>query len=81
MAAMQALAEPQPAATAESSLLELFGQRGDVTGTAESGSRSSANADQVARQLSTGDVQPSSGTVAAGVAARERGAPPANPPR
>jgi hypothetical protein len=81
MAAMQALAKAQPQATAESSLLELFGRNGNVTGTTDSGSRSTVNADAVARQLSTGDVQPASGDTAAGVAARERGAPPANQPR
>ena len=81
MGAMQALAEAQPHSTAESSLLELFGQRGNVTGAANARANSSANADAVARQLSTGDVQPSSADSAAGAVARGRGAPPANPPR
>lgn len=81
IAALQAAAEAQQSgSTAESSLLQMFGQGGNMTGGANQRSRSSANADAVARQLSTGDVQPSSGDAAAGVIARERGAP-ANPPR
>jgi hypothetical protein len=81
LAAIQASAEAeQNAATAESSLLQLFGQSGDVTGARNQRSGASVNADAVARQLSTGEVQPSSGGTAAGVIARERGAP-SNPPR
>lgn len=82
LGALQAAAEPQEVeSTAESSLLQMFGRRGNVTGGGDQRSRSSVNADAVARQLSTGDVQPSSGDAAAGVVARERGAPANPPPR
>jgi len=78
MAAMQTLAEAQPDATAEGSLLELFGQSGNITGAPSSGSvATSVSADNVARQVSTGEVSGS----AAGIVARERVAPPPNNPR
>jgi len=78
IAAMQASAEAQPDPSAEGSLLEMFGQSGNVTGAPASASAaSSVNADNVARQVSTGDVSGS----AAGIVARERVAPPPNNPR
>lgn len=78
MAAMQALAQASAPSTAESSLLELFGQRGNVTGAPEVQSSASTNADTVARQVSTGEVQ---GNGAAAIVARERASPPPSSPR
>jgi hypothetical protein len=80
MAAMQAAAAA-PAATAEGSLLQLFGQSANVTGPPSSQAGGSVNADAVARQLSTGDFQPGSADGAAAVAGRERAAPAPNSPR
>ncbi len=80
LAVAQALAQPA-SLTAEAALLPLFGQSGDVTGTRTSQAGPSVNADDVARRLSTGEVQ---GLAADGVAAivgRERAAPPPNSPR
>ncbi len=79
MAVAQALAQAAPEASAEGSLLGLLGQSGNVTGEPASRTRTSIDADAVARQLSAGDVQPGSG--AAGAIARDRGAPPPNSPR
>lgn len=77
IAAMQAANEP-PAATAESSLLALFGQPGNVTNISQEQAGSSVNADNVARDLSSGAV-PGSG--AAGAVARDQAAPPPSSPR
>ena len=76
MAAMQVMTEA-PVATAESSLLELFGQSGNIT-VAPAQSASSTNADAVARDLSTGDIQ---NNVTAGAIVRERVEPPPSSPR
>jgi hypothetical protein len=70
------------AASAEGSLLELFGQRADITGSPVTSEVGSANADAVARQLSSGDVQAMTGSGAAGAVGRDRaGAPPTTSPR
>jgi hypothetical protein len=74
--AMQAMAQAQPVQTAEGSLLQLFGQSGDVTGASVSRSTDSVDADNVARQLSTGEVPGSATGTAAGIIARDRVAPP-----
>jgi hypothetical protein len=63
----------------EGVLLEMLGQSASVTGPAPA-EQGSANADSVARQLSTGAVPGASGNEAAGVVAR-RDAPPPNQPR
>ena len=62
----------------EGALLELFGQRANVTGVGNSVPAAGVDADAVARQLSTGNTQ---GAGAAEIAARQREAPPANRPR
>ena len=77
MAAMQASAEAQPEVTAEGSLLELFGQSANVTGAPAARAAASVDADNVARQVSSGEV---SGAAAA-IVSRERVAPPPNQPR
>lgn len=69
------------AVTAEAALLPLFGQNGDITGVQATQTTPSVNADAVARQLSTGDVQAGVANGAAAVVGRERGAPPPNSPR
>jgi hypothetical protein len=72
-------ADAAPAPDAEGSLMALFGIRGVNTGapaTAQAGN--SVDADNVARQLSSGDVQ---GSGAAAIVARERAAPPPSSPR
>jgi hypothetical protein len=77
---MQALAqaEAQSAPTAEGSLLEMFGQSGNITGVPTSAAAAgSVSADNVARQVSAGEVSGS----AAGIVARERVTPPPNNPR
>ena len=68
----------EPGLTAEGSLLELFGQRSNVTGSAGNSVSTATSADAVARQISTGDFQ--AGSEAAAVAARERAAPPSDSP-
>ena len=79
MAALQLLSQASSEATAESSLLEMFGQPGAVTTASNMPSGASTDADNVARNLSTGDVQ---NTSVAGVVARDRVAsPPPNSPR
>jgi hypothetical protein len=80
ISAMQALAqaEAQSAPTAEGSLLEMFGQSGNITGVPTSAAAAgSVSADNVARQVSAGEVSGS----AAGIIARERVTPPPNNPR
>ena len=75
IAAMQARAQaPQPP-TAEGVLLQLLGQRADLTGAFSANVIGSTNADVAARQLATGDVQPDSVGGAAAVIARQRIAP------
>lgn len=69
-------ARPAASPTAEISLLGLLGQSGDVLSTSPDGA-APASADDVARQLSAGEVQ---GDTAAAVA-RDRPAPQAPPPR
>lgn len=80
LAVAQALGEAPPA-TAEGSLLQLFGQSGNVTGAPAAQAGGSVNADAVARQLSTGEVQGGSADGAAAIVGRERAAPPPNSPR
>jgi hypothetical protein len=78
IAAMQGNAEA-PTATAESSLLPLFGQPGSVTTPGVQQTVSSANADTVAQDLSNGTVL---GNATAGAIARDRvDAPPPSSPR
>jgi hypothetical protein len=80
IAAMQAMAQAQAQSgpTAEGSLLEMFGQSGNITGAPTSGPAiGSVSADNVARQVSAGEVSGS----AAGIVARERISPPPNNPR
>ena len=62
----------------EGVLLELFGQRANITGPDTSATAESVDADAVARQLSTGNAQ---GNGAGEIAARRRDAPPPNRPR
>ena len=81
LAAAQALGEVANAVTAESALLPLFGQQGNVTGAQAAQTGPSVDADAVARQLSTGDVQANTGNGAAAVIGRERVSPPPNNPR
>jgi hypothetical protein len=66
---------PQP--SGEGVLLQMFGQRANVTGGEANASAATTDADAVARQLSTGDPQ---GSGAAGAIMR-RDAPPPNAPR
>ncbi len=73
-----AQASPAPTVTAEAALLPLVGQAGNVTGAPDVQSGAFANADAVARQLSTGDIQAGAANGAAAIAGRERGAPPPN---
>lgn len=78
IAAMQGNAEA-PTATAESSLLPLFGQPGSVTNVGVQQTVSSVNADTVAQDLSNGAVL---GNATAGAIARDRvDAPPPSSPR
>jgi hypothetical protein len=81
LAVAQTLAKQSTQLTAEAALLPLFGQQGDVTGAQTAQAGSSVNADAVARQLSTGDVQASTGNGAAAIVGRERDAPAPNNPR
>jgi hypothetical protein len=81
LAVAQALAQSPNAVTAEAALLPLFGQQGNVTGAQATQTRPSVDADAVARQLSTGDVQTTTGNGAAAVIGRERVSPPPNNPR
>lgn len=80
MAAMQALAAPAAPTTAEGSLLQMFGLRSDVTGAPAAQPGDASNADAAARQLATGDVQAGTGSGAAAIVARDRGAPPPSAP-
>ena len=81
VAALQPAAAAAPDRSAEGSLLELFGQRADITGPPTTQNGGTVDADAVARQLSTGDVQAGAGSGVAAVIGRERAAPPPNPPR
>jgi hypothetical protein len=81
IAALQALAQAAAPTTAEGQLLELFGQRGNVTGPTNLQADSSANADAAARQLATGNVDPIAGNGAAAIVGRQRAAPPPTSPR
>ena len=65
--------------TAETSLLGLLGQNPDLLGSAESVAPP-ASADQVARQLSSGEFQGTVGSDAAASVARDRAPPANNPP-
>lgn len=76
MAAMQALAAAQAPSNAETTLLDLFGMRSNVTSTSTVQPVDSSNADAAARQLATGDVQTGTSSGAAAIVARDRGAPP-----
>ena len=67
-----------PRRSGEGNLLEMFGQRANVTGVGNNVPATGADADAVARQLSTGNTQ---GAGAAEIAARQREAPPPNRPR
>lgn len=62
----------------EGTLLQMFGQRANVTGAQANRPVAGTDADAVARQLSSGDPQ---GNGAAGVAIRNRDAPPPSRPR
>ncbi len=62
----------------EGVLLNMVGQRANVTTPDANASAGNVNADSVARQLSTGNTQ---GNGAAEIAVRQREAPPANRPR
>lgn len=81
IAALQALSQVAAPATAEGTLLRLFGQRSNITGGTSVQSDSSANADAAARQLATGNVDPVAGNGAAVIAGRQRAAPPPTSPR
>ena len=81
LAVAQALAQAPNKVTAEAALLPLFGQNGDVTGTRAAQTGPTVDADDVARQLSTGDVQAGTANGAAAVVGRERVTPPTNNPR
>jgi hypothetical protein len=81
IAALQALAQAAAPITAEGQLLELFGQRGNVTGSTTLQADSSASADAAARQLATGNVDPVAGNGAAAIVGRQRVAPPPTSPR
>ena len=61
----------------EGALLQMFGQRANVTGVGNAPA-ATVDADAVARQLSTGNAQ---GAGAAEIAARQREAPPPDRPR
>lgn len=74
---LENFADAVPEPTAEGALLGLLGQRSNITGVNSSRTADATNADAVARQISTGDVQAGSG--AAAVVARGRTAPPPNP--
>lgn len=75
-AAVGASAEAnRPVRTAEGSLLELLGIAGSITATPGAEAAQPQTADAIARRLATGDVQPGSDTVAAGVVTR-RSTPP-----
>ena len=80
LAVAQALAQAAPV-TAEGALLPLFGQSSNVTGAPAVQGNPFANADAVARQLATGDIQAGAANGAAAIAGRERAAPPPNSPR
>jgi hypothetical protein len=81
IAALQALSQAAAPRTAEGQLLELFGQRGNITQSTSLQSDVSANADAAARQLATGNVDPVGGNGAAVIVGRQRAAPPPTSPR
>lgn len=81
LAVLQQYAEAEQAAapprSGEGNLLEIFyGQSSEVTNAPALQSGPGLNADAVARQLSTGDVQANPGSDAAIGAIRQRGGPP-----
>ncbi|MDP9414632.1 MAG: hypothetical protein M3Q08_11210 [Pseudomonadota bacterium] len=80
LAVAQALGQ-DTSVSAEGALLPLFGQAGNVTGAPAVQGGPFANADAVARQLATGDIQAGAANGAAAIAGRERAAPPPNSPR
>lgn len=81
LAAAEALGQAPAQTTAEAALLPLFGQNSNVTGAPAGPVAGSADADAVARQLSTGGVQAGGANGAAAIIGRERAAPPPNAPR
>jgi hypothetical protein len=81
LAAAEALGQAPAQLTAEAALLPLFGQNSNVTGAPAEQVAGSTNADAVARQLSTGDVQAGGANGAAAAIGRDRAAPPPNSPR
>jgi hypothetical protein len=81
IAALQALSQAAAPRTAEGQLLELFGQRGNITQSTSLQPDVSANADAAARQLATGNVDPVGGNGAAVIVGRQRAAPPPTAPR
>ena len=82
-AAILQSAEAQgPQASGEGTLLQMFGRNPNVSGGSSARGTGATGADAVARQLSTGDGQGAAASdAAAGVAARQRVAPPPRPPR
>ena len=81
LAAIESLGQAQAQPTAEAALLPLFGQNSNVTGAPPGQAGGSADAEAVARQLSTGDVQPGGASGVAAIIGRDRAAPPPNAPR
>ena len=79
--AMQARAPASQQSTAEGTLLQLLGQRSDLTGTLSGDLNGSPNADVAARELATGQVQYDSAGGAAAVIARQRATLPGTPGR
>lgn len=79
VSAASAAARTEP--TAEGSLLNMIGQDQNVTATTATNRGGAAVADEVARQLSSGDFQGAASGEAAGVVARDRPGPqPSAPP-
>ena len=80
-AVLRAMAQAVAETTAEGSLLTILGQNRTVT-VANTQQGGLVDADAVARQLSTGDIQDTSSMGAAGVVLRQQSAPPPTaPPR
>ena len=78
-AVLQQADAPVSQPSGEGVLLQMFGQRANVTTPDATASAATVNADAVARQLSTGNTQ---GNGAAEIAVRQqRDAPPPNRPR
>lgn len=76
-AILKQVAEARLAASAEGSLLSLLGQNNSVTTRPSSSRNGSVDADAVARELSSGDIQAGSTSMeAAGIVARQRGTTP-----